>query len=168
MELHHVVFVGEPGSKNVYAVDFSPLNQKDNLLRLFFGIDVPAEIRIRLLNTGMIPRWNCDEIVKSPSDCTSIELTLRLYRRCQMITDDVNDVENIYKKWSCLNKMSNGERSPPHHDLLLLDNDLRLAQKFITRVIKRWDTSMNAYTHNCQHFSWFVKDLLKEEEVCPL
>ena len=85
-----------------------------------------------------------------------------------MITDDVNDVEDVKKKWSCLNRMSTDERSASHHEVLLLDDELRHAQKFIKRIIKKWDTSMNVYTHNCQHFSWFVKDLLKEEEVCPL
>jgi hypothetical protein len=25
---------------------------------------------------------------------------------------------------------------------------------------------MNLYTHNCQHFSNFVTDLMKEEEIC--
>ena len=85
-----------------------------------------------------------------------------------MITDEINDVEVVKQKLIRLNRMSNGERVPLHHETLLLDDDLRHAQKFVKRIIKRWEPSMNAYTHNCQHFSWFVKDLLKEEEVCPL
>ena len=52
MELHHVVFVGEPGTKKVYAVDYSPINQSENIVKLLFGMDVPAEIRVRLLKAG--------------------------------------------------------------------------------------------------------------------
>ena len=47
-----MVFVGEVGSKKVYAIDYSPLNQSENIMKLLFGLDVQAEIRVRLLNAG--------------------------------------------------------------------------------------------------------------------
>ena len=34
------------------------------------------------------------------------------------------------------------------------DYDLQL---FIKYIINNWESSMNLYTHNCQHFSNFVK-----------
>ena len=53
-------------------------------------------------------------------------------------------------------------------DVLRTDEELLHAQKFIKRIVKKWDTSMNLYTHNCQHFSGFVQELLKNEEICPI
>lgn len=52
LELHHVVFVGESNSRKVYAVDYSPLNQRENIVNLLLGRYVPAEIRVRLLTAG--------------------------------------------------------------------------------------------------------------------
>jgi len=51
LKLHHVVVVWD--SKEMYAVDFSPINQPHplTLLKLILGKNVPAETRIRKLNT---------------------------------------------------------------------------------------------------------------------
>jgi hypothetical protein len=46
-----------------------------------------------------------------------------------------------------------------------IDEENSQAKKFIKRIKKKWGSSMNLYTHNCQHFSNFVTDLLKEEEI---
>lgn len=82
--------------------------------------------------------------------------------------DDINDMDDVKRKWSCLNVLAGNSKIPSTEEVLMTDQDLQLSQKFIRRIIKRWDTSMNLYTHNCQHFSSYVKDLLKGEEVCPL
>jgi hypothetical protein len=55
-----VVFVGEVGSKKVYAIDYSPLNQSENIMKLLFGLDVQAEIRVRLLNAGERLHFNSE------------------------------------------------------------------------------------------------------------
>lgn len=83
-------------------------------------------------------------------------------------TDDINDVEDVKKKWSCLNMMTSSTNCPTLEDVLRTDEELLHAQKFIKRIVKKWDTSMNLYTHNCQHFSGFVRELLKNEEICPI
>ena len=41
LELHHVVLLGAPGSSKVFAIDYSPLNQKASLIKLFRGIRYP-------------------------------------------------------------------------------------------------------------------------------
>lgn len=46
------MFVGEHNSRNVYAVDYSPINQSENIIKLLLGQDVPAEIRVRKLQSG--------------------------------------------------------------------------------------------------------------------
>ena len=38
----------------------------------------------------------------------------------------------------------------------------------IDRIYRKWSCSMNLYTHNCQHFSHFVGDLLTYERVCSV
>ena len=80
----------------------------------------------------------------------------------------MNDVEDVKRKWSCLNMIASNTNNPSLEEVLMTDEELLYAQKFIKRIVKKWDTSMNLYTHNCQHFSGFVKDLLKEEEICPI
>jgi hypothetical protein len=80
----------------------------------------------------------------------------------------MNDIEDVKRKWSCLNMITSNTNNPSLEDVLTTDEELQYAQKFIKRIVKKWHTSMNLYTHNCQHFSGFVKDLLKDEEICPL
>ena len=56
----------------------------------------------------------------------------------------------------------------PSVDVALKANsELVLSQRFIKSIIENWDTSMNLYTHNCQHFSEFVKDLLNASGSFP-
>ena len=38
----------------------------------------------------------------------------------------------------------------------------------IERIYRKWSCKMNLYTHNCQHFSYFVGDLLSYERVCSV
>jgi len=46
--------------------------------------------------------------------------------------------------------------------------ELELMHKTIERIYRRWNTRMNFYTHNCIHFSHFVRNMLKEDDVCPV
>lgn len=82
--------------------------------------------------------------------------------------DNIYDVEDVKRKWSCLNMIADHTHKSSVEEIFQSDGELIETQKFIKRIMKKWDTSMNLYTHNCQHFSWFVKDLLKDEEVCLL
>ena len=47
LKLHHIVVIND--NENTYTIDFSPIDQSQmkTLLKLFFGQNVPAEIRIR-------------------------------------------------------------------------------------------------------------------------
>ena len=48
------------------------------------------------------------------------------------------------------------------------DPDVLFAKQFIDRIYRGWNIQMNLYTHNCQHFSDFVYDMLKDERICRL
>jgi len=65
LKLHHIVVLWD--TKEMYTVDFSPINQPNprTLLKLFIGKNVPAETRIRRIeNTRfsndeeIIEKWN--------------------------------------------------------------------------------------------------------------
>jgi hypothetical protein len=42
------------------------------------------------------------------------------------------------------------------------DESLQVVRQIIDRIHRRWSCNMNLYTHNCQHFSHFVRDMLKK------
>jgi hypothetical protein len=129
LKLHHIVLLSTNHTNGVYAIDFSPYYQsnKKTLLKLLFGFNVQAEIRVRYLsnymlsNNEFINKWHIMN-VKDPYK--SIELTNNILEN------------NCNKKKYCR------------------DNDLQLFMKYI---INNWSSSMNLYTHNCQHFSNFIK-----------
>lgn len=52
LQLHHVVFIGEHNSDKVYAIDYSPINQTENVGRLLMGENCEGEIRVRILRAG--------------------------------------------------------------------------------------------------------------------
>lgn len=51
LKLHHIVLLSNK-KNNIYTLDFSPINQSHSstLLKLLFGRNVPAEIRVRHLH----------------------------------------------------------------------------------------------------------------------
>jgi len=60
LKLHHIVLLSNK-KNNIYTLDFSPLNQSHptTLLKLLFGQNVPAEIRIRhLYNISFYDDYN--------------------------------------------------------------------------------------------------------------
>lgn len=129
IKLHHIVLLSNNKSSGLYAIDFSPFyqNNKKTLLKLLFGYNVDAEIRIRYLskyflhNTNkFIDKWYS----MNPNDPT----------KSKIITNNILD-------FMCLTKNS---------------DDCNI-QYFIKEIISKWKSSMNLYNHNCQHFSNFVK-----------
>jgi hypothetical protein len=44
--------ISEPESTLIYAIDYSPINQKENIMKLLFGQNVEAEIRVRAIKAG--------------------------------------------------------------------------------------------------------------------
>jgi hypothetical protein len=115
LKLHHIVLID--GANDLYAVDFTPINQSSpqTLIWLFLGENVPAEVRVRhLVNTKIDD--NDDTILQewvSQSTCTTMQ---------DKKTQDIVA-------------------------------ELRLWESNIT--------TMNLYTRNCQHFSYYAKTYLE-------
>ena len=128
LKLHHIVLLSTNSTNGVYAIDFSPHNQSDKktLLKLLFGFNVKAEIRIRYLlnNNNFIDTWHSMNL-KDP------------YKSEELTNNILEDMCN--KKKYCR------------------DNSLHF---FMKDIINNWPTSMNLYTHNCQHFSNFIQENL--------
>jgi hypothetical protein len=132
LKLHHIVVIPEYDTKkynNIYIVDFSPINQThlSTLFKLLFGYNVPAEIRIRHID---LYKFNLtfDNYINNNNKLIDIwySTTSSDYIQSQKITDQT------FKK---------------------------IKNKKIKKIIidiKSWNTSMNLYTHNCQHFSKYI------------
>jgi len=129
LKLHHVVVIPEADNKNIYIADFSPINQSNlsTLTKLIFGYSVPAEIRLRHIN---LSKFNLT-FNNIDNHKLFIDIwfntTTPNYILSQKVTDQI--FKNIKNK-----KIKN----------------------FIAHI-KKWNTSMNLYSHNCQHFSSFVE-----------
>jgi hypothetical protein len=129
LKLHHIVLLSTNKTDGIYALDFSPYYQSDKktLLKLLFGFNVKAELRIRYLSNYLLKNNNFINIwhnMNSKDPYESKELT-----------------NNI------LENMCNKKKYCRNYDL----------QYFIKNIIKKWSNSMNLYNHNCQHFSYFIK-----------
>jgi hypothetical protein len=132
LKLHHVVVIPEADNKNIYIADFSPINQTNlyTLTKLIFGFSVPAEIRLRHINLSKfnLTLNNIDNIVNHKFLIdTWYNTTTPNYILSQKVTDQ------IFKK---------------------IKN--KKIKNFIAHI-KKWNSSMNLYSHNCQHFSSFVE-----------
>jgi len=55
IKLHHIVLLSDKPNCHVYTLDFTPINQthRATLLKLLFARNVPAEIRLRYIETNM-------------------------------------------------------------------------------------------------------------------
>lgn len=86
IKLHHIVLLSDKPKQHVYMLDFTPINQthRATLLKLLFGCNVPAEVRLRYIETNMennetiLQKWsnmiNMDEY-------SSAELTKTIYNK---------------------------------------------------------------------------------------
>lgn len=86
IKLHHIVLLSDKPNYHVYTLDFTPINQthRATLLKMLFGRSVPAEIRLRYIETNMennetiMQKWtnmiNMDEY-------GSAELTKTIYNK---------------------------------------------------------------------------------------
>lgn len=133
IKLHHIVIIPE-SNKNIYTIDFSPINQTHSLtlLKLLFAYNVPAEIRIRHI------------------DLSKYNLTYNY------LYNNVNNDNKLIDIWHN-NTLENYIDSQ-----IISDNTFKKIKnkkiKNIITNIKSWNTLMNLYTHNCQHFSkWAIK-----------
>lgn len=66
IKLHHIILLSDKPHYHVYTLDFTPINQTNiaTLLKMFFGRNVPAEIRLRYIETNIdynetiLQKWN--------------------------------------------------------------------------------------------------------------
>ena len=130
LKLHHIVLLSTNKTDGIYALDFSPYYQSDKktLLKLLFGFNVKAELRIRYLSNYFLKNNNFI------NTCHNMNLK-DPYESKELTNNILEDMCNKKKKYC-------------------RDYDLQL---FIKYIINNWESSMNLYTHNCQHFSNFVK-----------
>ena len=127
IKLHHIVLLQAMNEKKeIYLIDFSPINQKhiNTLLSLLFAKNVLGEIRIRHI--------------------------MNYEKNNNMIIEEWNQINDIHENESQI--LSDKIYSNIKEDNL----------KKIINEIKLWDTQMNLYKHNCQHFSSYVKKIIKE------
>jgi hypothetical protein len=137
LKMHHIILIPNTQEslyqtnqnvyKNVYVIDFSPINQSHPaiLLKLLFAINVPGEIRIRRIRLNKSICYTDDQIVNIWYDVAA-----QNYTESKKISNTVfSNIRNLQIK------------------------------KFITKI-KEWNSVMNLYTHNCQHFSKYAKELL--------
>lgn len=157
LELHHVVFLSpNTKSKGVFAIDFTPINQEDikTVIKLIQGQNVPAVIRVKYIHGSSIK--DQEDKIKNEWSCMKFFLPYKDKDPTDTFPVDISK-PNIYDDPDIVSDFSDKE-------------ELALMQKTIDRIYhkwnKRWNTHMNFYTHNCIHFSYFVRQMLKEDEVC--
>lgn len=160
LELHHVVILSAPTSKKALAIDFSPLNQASpsTLLNLVLSRKVPGEIRTRLLRSEATHR-TCG-LLKLFNSSLSAE----------------SEIFSLKEQWSCISmpdmswkaKLIEKLHPTPEIELADDDDDLLEIKSIIDDVKTKWSHDMHLYSHNCQHFSRYVVQLLKNYECCQV
>ena len=123
LKLHHIVLLSDKPETYVYTLDFTPINQTytSNLLKMLFAHNVPAEIRLRFIQTH------------------------------------IENTENIIQQWDKANKIN--EKLSYQ---LSRNTYNKITNKQIKSIVNKslqWRPYMNLYTHNCQHFSHYVKNI---------
>jgi hypothetical protein len=161
-KLHHIIVIPEYNNKSIYAIDFSPINQthKNTLLKLLFAQNVPAEIRIRHINLSKYNLTYNSYNDNSYNDKILINIWHNNNLR-EVLTHEIVDKKG--QKFDTI-KLHVKEKNSQYQNYLesqLISDQVfkkiknKKIKKFITNI-KTWNTSMNLYTHNCQHFSQYI------------
>ena len=86
-----------------------------------------------------------------------------------MADASIQNMKRLKDKWSCLTCVGLQEQTDEPDSVPLevkLNEDLVQVYNIVSKLKRSWKTDMNFYTHNCQHFSEFVKTLCAEHKVC--
>ena len=146
--MHHIIAV-LPNRKDdvlprgVFALDFTPIDQSNpnTILKLLAGKNVPAEVRVRYINS-VIPIEINEKIKETWSQICTIYNPLQSKEITELtLTDPIEE------------------------------EDMKYGQKMVERISRKWggtNPTMNFYNRNCQHFSKFCADFVKRCEVCEL
>jgi hypothetical protein len=84
IKLHHIVLLSDKPKRHVYTLDFTPINQTstNTLLKLLFARNVPAEVRLRYIETNIdynetiLEKWN---IMNNVNEKISAQLSKSVY-----------------------------------------------------------------------------------------
>lgn len=103
IKLHHIVLLSDKPNHHVYTLDFTPINQthKETLLKLLLARNVPAEIRLRYIETNIennkiiMQKWstmiNMDEYASS-------QLSKSVYNK--IYDEQIKNIINRAFAWS--------------------------------------------------------------------
>ena len=126
LKLHHILIIPEYNNKSIYTIDFSPINQTKTTTLLKLLFAKNVPAEIRIRHINL-SKFNLT--YNNYNDNTLINIwyngNSQNYLESQLISDQV------------FKKIKN-----------------KKIKKFIANI-KTWNTSMNLYTHNCQHFSTY-------------
>lgn len=155
MKLHHIVVLKdtEEGQSGAYTIDYSPLHQRKavTLLQLFFGLNVPAEIRVRFLNSMFCNFCLCLQITRFLVVGTAV--------------DQKTIIDNCEKSDVVILEQKRIAITPYRGVVKTLTGDMPAfspaMEELLEDVTTKWRSRMNLYTHNCQHFSGFIRRLVK-------
>ena len=86
IKLHHIVLLSDKPKRHVYTLDFTPINQTNTntLLKLLFARNVPAEVRLRYVETNMennetvLEKWNAMNRI---NEYASMQLSKSVYKK---------------------------------------------------------------------------------------
>jgi len=103
IKLHHIVLLSDKPKQHVYMLDFTPINQTrtSTLLKLLFARNVPAEVRLRYVETNMennetiLEKWST---MINMDEYASTQLSKSVYKKI-----DDKQIKNIVARafaWS--------------------------------------------------------------------
>ena len=146
IRMHHFVLIDDFNSDSLYAVDFTPSKELDNMsiFKLIIGETIPAEIRLRKLHYKSLFYKNKDN-------------------------------EKIISLWHNINVL-NKNHSKELTQLVKSSIKNEEISDYLNSVWKWEDmyTELHMYLHNCQTFGKYCCDIFNEhvnndcEEECDL
>jgi len=103
IKLHHIVLLSDKSKQHVYTLDFTPINQthRATLLKLLLGRNVPAEVRLRYIETNIeynetiLENWN---IMNNVNEYSSAQLSKRVYNN--IYNKQIKNIVNKAFAWS--------------------------------------------------------------------
>jgi phage FluMu protein gp41 len=131
LKAHHIVLISTQQKNNAYTIDFSPLPIDSSFM----------QAQLYLLFAG------------------NVQGEIRVRHIENAYSKDDKEIISEWEKVNDLYSNGNGDISQKLSNQVIAsikDADvITLLDK-----IKKWNTTMNLYTHNCQHFSKFVNDII--------
>lgn len=102
IKLHHIVLISDKPNYHVYTLDFTPINQthRATLLKLLFARNVPAEVRLRYIETNI--GWN-ETILEKWNDMNNVdeqgsaELTKTIYNK--IYNEQIKNILTAAFRW---------------------------------------------------------------------